>query len=302
MAVGGEYRYDFRQDNRLYQPGTTNVFIDAHNKQQNYSAYAQADFAVRTNLHLNAGLRYDGYSDFSSTLSPRAALIYDPFARSTFKFIYGTAFRNPNFLEQSGALQELDAEDIASWQLVYEQGIGRHLRSTVSGFYNQVDDLITFQNGAFTNFNAETYGLSLALEGQWENGIRARASYSIQQAEDRQTHQRLTDSPQHLIKLNASVPLVKDKLFAGVELQFVSDRKTAVTDLSGTTVQGADAPEFAIVNLTLFSRELIPNMEFSASLYNVFDTTYYDPATRFHLQDKIEQDGRSFRVKLTYHF
>jgi len=58
----------------------------------------------------------------------------------------------------------------------------------------------------------------------------------------------------------------------------------------------------ALVNLTLFSKNLVKNLEASAGVYNLLDTTYFDPASRFHLQNKIAQDGRTFRVKLTYRF
>jgi iron complex outermembrane receptor protein len=67
-------------------------------------------------------------------------------------------------------------------------------------------------------------------------------------------------------------------------------------------VQGVDAAGYGILNLTLFSQNFIKNLEFSASLYNVLDRKYSDPASRFHQQDTIEQDGRSFRLKLTYRF
>jgi outer membrane receptor protein involved in Fe transport len=55
-------------------------------------------------------------------------------------------------------------------------------------------------------------------------------------------------------------------------------------------------------NFTLFSRELIKNLEASASLYNLFDRRYRDPVAGDFRQAAIEQDGRTFRVKLTYRF
>ena len=58
----------------------------------------------------------------------------------------------------------------------------------------------------------------------------------------------------------------------------------------------------AIAWWQLFSQNLIKNLEFSASIYNLLDQSYSDPASRIHTQDKILQDGRSFRVKLTYRF
>src|SRR5438034_9112399 len=116
----------------------------------------------------------------------------------------------------------------------------------------------------------------------------------------------LPDSPNHPFKSNLRVPVVRDKLFAGVEFRYASERMSLhnTTDSSGQpiTVQGEDAASYGIVNLTLFSQNLVKNLEFSATIYNLLDRKYSDPASRYHTQDLIEQDGRSFRVKMTYRF
>ena len=109
-----------------------------------------------------------------------------------------------------------------------------------------------------------------------------------------------------MFKFDLSVPLVKDKLFVGAEYQFTSDRLSLhnATDASGqlVTVQGEAAGGFGVVNLTLFSQNIIKNLEFSASVYDLLNTQYWDPASDFHVEDVIEQNGRSFRVKVTYRF
>jgi len=198
--------------------------------------------------------------------------------------------------------QDIQPEKITSYELVYEQGINKNLRSSVSGYYNEMDDLINFQDGSFTNFNANTLGMELALEGKWENRIRTRMSYTLQQSENRDTNESLPDSPMHLVKFNVDVPVFKDKIFAGLEVQYTSSRHTVYTDLSGNTLVGSDAPGFTVVNFTLFSQNLVKNLNISASIYNLLGTTYYDPASRFHLQDSIQQNGRTFQVKFTYRF
>src|SRR5207249_1823744 len=145
-------------------------------------------------------------------------------------------------------------------------------------------------------------GLELALEGIWANGIRGRVSYTLQETKNRSNDQDPPDSPRHLVKLNLSVPVIKEKLFAGLEFQYTSSRGTVRTTSTGNTVAGADAAGFGLVNFTLFSQNLIQNLELSASVYNLLDRNYADPATRFHQQDSLERDGRSFRLKVTYRF
>jgi outer membrane receptor for ferrienterochelin and colicin len=62
------------------------------------------------------------------------------------------------------------------------------------------------------------------------------------------------------------------------------------------------ADNFWITNLTMTYENLVKGLELSASVYNLFDVDYGHPGGGEHVQDIIEQDGRSFRVKLTYRF
>ena len=308
LTLGGEYRDDFRQEERYFntQTGMTTKSIDRD--RQNHSVYVQGDFAIVTNLHFNAGMRYDQYGDFDPTFNPRLALIYNPIGQSVFKAIYGTAFRAPNFFELSDPRnQDIDPETIRTYELVYEQGIGNHLRSSVAGFYSEIDDLIRFNSAAgvqrIENLSGATAaGVEVALDGFWASGVRGRLSYAFQETEDNTTDEVLTDSPRHLVKANISVPLLKDKIFAGLEFQFVSERTTTHLTPAGTQEAGENTDAYRVLNFTLFSRELLKGLELSATVYNLLDEEYDDPSTPFHRQDGIEQDGRTFRVKLTYRF
>jgi outer membrane receptor for ferrienterochelin and colicins len=102
------------------------------------------------------------------------------------------------------------------------------------------------------------------------------------------------------------VPLVREKVFASLEFQYISSRQSLhnTNDVFDRplTVQGEEAPGFGILNLSLFSQNLVKNLELSAGVYNLLDRKYADPASRFHRQDIIQQDGRTFRLRLTYRF
>jgi len=301
ISMGAEYRDDFRQTDRIFEGGTT--YTAVHTNRQSHGVFVQGDIALLKNLHLNGGVRYDQYGAFDPSFSPRLALIYNPLPQSTFKALYGTAFRTPNFLELSDPrFQKIQPEQIKSYELVYEQGIGTHLHASLSGYYNQMDDLILFENGRFANVNADTRGLELALEGNWPGGVRSRASYTLQRTENRSGSLGFPDSPEHLLKFNLSAPLLRNKLFAGLDYQYTSRRQTVFTTPGGTTMAGPDAPGFGVVNVTLFSQNLVKNLELSAGVYNLLDQSYSDPSSRYHLQPQIPQDGRSFRLKATYKF
>jgi outer membrane receptor for ferrienterochelin and colicins len=256
---------------------------------------------------LNVGLRHDHYTTFGGTTNPRLALIYDPVKNTTLKLLYGAAFRAPNayelFWHQNGVTKAnplIQPETNKTTELVLEQYLGRYVRLTTTGFYYRVSDLISQQTDpvddllVYNNAGAITAkGLELEAEGKLAKGQQGRISYTFQDSQDEQTGLPLTNSPRHLLQIHLITPLAGERLFAGLELQHIGSRRT----IAGTEVSGAFVP-----NLTFFSEKLPKGMELSASLYNIFNTSYGDPGSEEHRQDIILQDGRNFRLKLTYRF
>ena len=141
--------------------------------------------------------------------------------------------------------------------------------------------------------SVDVKGGEVELEGRWEHGLRARVSYAFAEAVDNATGQRLSNSPQHVGKLQLTVPVWPGKVFAGVELLALSSRETAY---------GNRVPGQVLAHLTLFSHAIAKNLEVSASLYNLFDKRYHDPAAPDFAQELQPRDGRTFRVKLTWRF
>ena len=300
LTLGAEYRNDFRQELRLVQPATGVVTTHIRRATANHGVYVQGDYILAENLHLNAGARYDQYGDVDPAFNPRVALIYNPWKSSAVKAIYGSAFRAPDFFElalaQSSAIRP---ETIDSYELIFEQNLTEQVRSTASVFYNQIDDLISFSglSGLYENASsASVKGTELGLDAYWPGGVRGRLSYTFQESRDDATRLILADSPRHMAKASVSVPFIEHKLFGSFEVLFMSDRSSH----SGTPMDS-----HTTANFTLFAQNVIPRMELSASVYNIFDEQFSDPARPLiHSpgRNEIERDGRGFRFKLTYVF
>jgi len=305
LIFGGEYQDHYRQDQKNYDLA---VYLDEQHDSENWGVYIQDEYQIVDGLILNAGVRYDHYSTFGSTTNPRLALIYSPCEKTTLKFLYGEAFRAPNAFESyyhdgfetQKPNPKLGPETITTYELVLEQYLGNHLRGIASGFYYKTEDLINLTldpaDGLLVFENVDTVkarGVELELEGKWNSGIEGRISYSFQEAKNEDTDQLLTNSPKHLAKLNLTVPLVGDKVLLGIEEQYTSKRKTRSGDETGA---------YAVTNLTLFSQHVMEGLDLSASVYNLFDEKYSDPASAAHRQDVLEQDGQTFRFKATYSF
>ncbi len=308
LTMGGEVRYNDRQEQRNYNVGSE-LYLDDSQTSTVWALYLQDEIRLLDNLTLSAGIRYDHYDTFGSTSNPRFAVIYAPTETTSVKLLYGEAFRAPNTYElyyQDGyainANPDLDPETIASWEVIFDHSLGSHLRYSLAAFHYQIDDLISQEPdpvdpntfSRFANLESVTsYGFECEIEGKWQGGLQTRASYTYAHAEDDATHQRLVNSPRHLAKVNLRVPLLAERLQAGVEVLYTGARKT---------LQGNEVDDFIQTSLTLFSHGLMEGLDLSASVYNLFDKSYQDPATLDHVQDSIVQDGRTFRVTASYRF
>jgi len=304
FTIGAEYQYNIHQDMTAYNEDPYQITTDSQNKSGIWAVYFQNEFKVTDNLILNGGLRYDHYESFGGTINPRFALIYSPLDKTTVKLIYGTAFRAPNIYEllsddwAHGRVM-LHPEKITTSEIILEQRFGKYLQGVVSGFVYKIEGLITqvpFTETWTTFENTDDIsakGIEAELRAKWENGLSASVNYTFQEVRNTKTDDVLPNSPRHLIKANLVIPLISDKIFISSQGQYMSLRKT---------INGNDIEDYFIMNTGLLCMNIIKRLEFSASVYNLFDKIYSDPGSEEFRQEIIEQNGRTFRFKLTYLF
>jgi outer membrane receptor for ferrienterochelin and colicins len=304
LVAGAEFRYLLRQIQTAYYDTTPREYtIDENRSARTLGLYVQGEFSLRPNLLLNAGLRYDYYPDgFGGTLNPRLGLIYSATEQTTLKALYGEAFRAPNAYERfyyAARQVPLSPETIRTFELVFEHYFTRDYRLDISGYRYGVRDLISqveTPTGSlyFANRDrTDAEGIEFELTGKFAAGLQARTSYAFQRTEDAVTGEELTSSPRHLAKFNLIWPLIKERLVAGLELQYHGTVRT---------LSGATARDFLVGNLTFTSHGLVRGLELSASVYNLADTRYGYPGSEDHTQDVLPQLGRSVRLKATYRF
>lgn len=304
VTAGTEIRENFRQDQDNYDDFAT--YVNSQEDSRIVAAYAQADALILDELRINAGLRWDHYSTFGGTVNPRAALIYVPVEGTTFKALYGRAFRAPSAYESDwgdGVFQkrnpDLEPETIDTYELSVEREVTNYLTLFAGAFYFDCQDLLNLEvdpaDGVrvFRNINeVHTLGAELEARLALDGGLSATASYSYQEAKQVDPDHQLRNSPRHLAKLALTVPLM-DSIYAGLETQYVGERRT---------LQGNKTDDYLVTNLTLTAANIARGLDLSVSIYNLFDQEYFDPGSSDHLQDEIEQEGLAFRVKLTWKF
>ncbi len=307
LILGAAYREAFHITQRNYTEDPRTYNLNTDQGEASGGIYAQGEFHLRPGLLLNAGLRYDRFSESGDTLNPRLGLIWQPSAAATVKLLYGTAYRAPNSYERdyyyadfAKAGGRLRPEKIRTLELVYEHYLGHGLLLSASGYEYGIDDLINQEidpnDGLLVFANTDSItarGVEVELERRAEDGALFRASYAQQKAEQRRTGVAINNSPERMAKLNLLLPLFGRKVFAGAELQYLSGLET----LAGNRTDG-----FMVANLTLLGRMLNESCELSATLSNVFNTNYAYPGSTATTQDVITQNGRTLRFKLTCRF
>jgi iron complex outermembrane receptor protein len=305
-TLGADFRNDYRQMMKNFDEAPRVDYLDINPGTAIFGFYVQDEFRPWAGLVLTGGVRYDHYDSFGEAVNPRLACVYDHAGMTTLKLLFGKAFRAPNvnefYYEDDGLTSkinpDLNPETITTYEVVCEQRIRRNWRGSVAVFRNEVNDLIDMvqdpEDSLYYSANLDEVtanGAEFSVDGQVGEKTRARASYTYAKTEDKATGEPLNNAPEHLGKLNLTVPVIRDRVRAGGETQYVSRRNS----VGGETLGG-----LWLVNVTLFSATLVEGIELSASAYNVFDSNYRDPTSGD--LDAVEQDGRTFRLKVLYRF
>jgi iron complex outermembrane receptor protein len=301
FTIGGEFRDNVQQNQggEWLDDSLPDYVIDSSSRVT--AAYIQDEVRLHRRVLVNVGLRYDGYGGYSR-VTPRAALIVTPSPTRAFKYLYGSAFRAPNayeltFFSFGERNTELRPETITTHELVWEQYVGKWLRTSISGYTSDADRLITLTGDTdlltFVNEGAvRAQGLEFESELQLKGGVHAVGSYSLQRATDKASSGTLTNSPSRLAQFRVSVPGPVQRSFLSSEVQYISDRRT----LAGNTVAAA-----TVVHAT-FITPLGRPFELFAGVRDLFNQRGYDPGSEEHLPDAIQKNGRTFRVGLRWIF
>jgi outer membrane receptor for ferrienterochelin and colicins len=304
ITVGGQYQDNFRQFQTFFNP-VSSVFAKDEKTYQ-WALFIQDDYSITDQLTLNIGVRYDFYSIFGDTINPRVGLIYTPWQSTTFKLLYGEAFRAPNQAELHNEVgtvtpnPDLKPEKLDTLEFIVEHYFTRQLRAELNVFHTNITDNIrSAPVGNLSKYlnigDVESIGVEGQIENTWGDGFQGRLSYSWQETTDKKTGERLTNSPEHMVKFNLIAPLWQDKVFLGFETQYVSNRKILSKDSNNNL--GGRVDDYVISNLTVFTQNWVKGLELSAGIYNLFDERYFDPASADHRQNAIQQDSLTFRVK-----
>ncbi|HYD39886.1 MAG TPA: TonB-dependent receptor [Anaeromyxobacter sp.] len=304
LTLGAEARDLLRRSQRNHDVDPHSQYLDVDDPAWVVGAFVQDELRLGP-VRVNAGIRHDRTSDVGSATSPRAAVIWQVQPSTTLKVLYGRAYRAPNAFEAHfetetyRANPDLRSERIDSFEAIVEQQFGGRLRLVLNAYHYDVRDLVTEVVDAddrltFANLGeVRASGVEAEVELRLSAELRGRFSYALQRAEDAGTGETLFNSPAHLAKGNVVFPLWPRRLLGALEGQLTSPRRTSAGEWTDAAV---------LVNASVLAPDVVPGLDLTARLTNVFADRYWDPAPPDYGSPAIRQDGLQFRVSAKYRF
>ncbi len=313
FVVGSEFYRVYRST--YYYKSLSETYFNKDFPYSGASEYVQDEWQLTELIALDAGLRLDAWSHLAPTLSPRIALVTNPWTTGVVKILLGQAFRAPSnyelYYEDTSSFPGVKAstglshEKISTVELVLEQRLSSSVSGAVSLYYNQikglidqeldpVDSLYQYRNVS----KARAVGVSGEIVARFKGGIVLDASASYGQARDLESGSLLTNSPATLLKANCSLPIA-EFLRVGTTVRHESGRKT---------VYDTETSPFFLADLYITARlEMLRTPVSGAPLLmlrirNLTNKLYAYPGGYEHVQPAIVQDGRTIVAGLALTF
>ena len=294
LSFGLDYRNDFRwrQRSQTYTPdyGTYNEF-NSYGPRKTYSAYIYDDFKLSDTMSLNYGFRQEKNDNKYNETSPYGAFIWQVLENTRLKLSASEVLRQATAFE--GYKEK--SEKASTLEFVLEQKLGYETKLTSSVYKYEIEN-----SYEFSSQDIEAKGFEIEFEKHWINGVRLRTSYAWQDSRNKSDNQKRVNSPRNIAKLNLSTPIINKRLRLGVEAQHVGKRLMT----NGTIHEGECAKAYTIANINVTARELLPNLDVSLKVHNIFNKHYDNVLTfsTFDQKSTLSDDGRVIWLQLEYTF
>ncbi len=293
---------------------TPYVFMEDQDRQLVFASI-QDEWYITTNLTFTGGVRVDHYSDFGTTVNPRAALVWEPTYFLTTKLLYGRAFRVPSFGEQytqnnvvAEGNPDVDPETIDTYELAFDLQPTKDLHTVVSLFFYEAQDMIEFagvEEAIPTAQNiGEQEGHGFEIEMEWDiyDSLTLRSNCAYQRSKNKKTDTLIPDTPELQFYLNPHWKFAENWSLNG-QYYWIGEQHRAEDD------PRENIGAYDLVNLTLRRKNIIENLDVALAVRNFFDEdaripSIYDPNAPegAYIPDDYPIEGRSFWLELSYKF
>lgn len=269
---------------------------------------AQDEWSFADDWALTAGIRFDDYSDFGSTINPRFALVWATTFSLTSKVLYGRAFRAPSafelFSQNNPTLignDQLEPETIDTLELAFDYRFNENYSAKLNLYAYELSDLIVpveidSQPGAFRAQNAvdqNGQGFELELSAAVSDAFSIEANYSYQTSENDNSGEDIADAPQQQLFVNA-VWEISERTRASGQFNWVAGRERTTADLRD------DIDDYQTLDLR-FKHSFINGLDASLIARNIANHDVREPSDGTIVED-FAMEGRAVFLELQYNF
>ena len=322
VTFGGSYRYNFSDTTEQAltdwkdEDSRTNITYWSGGKDRTYAFFVQDEFAILDNLTVYLGFRqdwwkaFDGYandvgkagypkryaSTESSSFSPKASVVYNPFSQTIVRASVGKAFRPPTLYDlyrtwtsTSGITYagnpDLKPEKALSWDFGVEQRFLYGIGMKATYFENYIEDMVYGRTVTATlqdkiNIGkAEVKGIEIEGEKRFDGGIRIFANYTYNNARVKENDikpltegKRLTMVPAEMF--NLGFDLEKGPFTARIVGRYVGKRYSDDENRDRTNNVYLSYDPYFVADAKI-SCTLMKYVTLSLSVDNIFDRDYY---------------------------
>jgi iron complex outermembrane receptor protein len=306
ITTGTECNIDLRkwQWNGDVVPDRTE-YVNVSTPDRSGAGFGQLEWILSRRWTAYGGLRVDYSRQYGSSASPRLALIWQRSAATTWKFLFGRAFRNPNafeaFYEAPLAFlsnPSLEPETLTMAEVALERKLaGGQMSASAGAFSYRLRGLIQgLENGEglvqFHNTGeSSSAGGELELSGRPRDWLHVAGNLSLAKLGRSGAGWASVNSPARVASVRLAAPLWRDKLRLSGAFRHWSARRT---------ISGDRLSPVSLLDLTASTGEWRPNYRLQFGVRNLLDCRYWDPVGPEHVADRLLQRGRTLFVKLTW--
>ena len=267
---------------------STSYEIDDRDVKSAFLGYLLSD----NQFDAQANVRFDDNSQYGNQTTYNLGGAYHINPNLRIGTGYAKGFRAPTFNEiypGYGGDPDLKPETSDNYEIFAEYN--DTLQSTrLTGYHNEVDDLIAYLNGTATNINAaKTKGISLTSD--WViNDYLFGGSYDYQQAKDSNDGKFLAFRPEHSGLIYTGYRL--SNLDIRAEVEYVGKRYSSSYD---------ELDNYTLLNIS-GNYHINPNLTLSSRLNNITNKDYTTNADYGQYAARYNADGTNFFTSLTYNW
>ncbi len=281
--------------------GTPYVYAPDLSRRTRYLSL-QDVWRLNEAFEVTLGVRADHFSDFGSTVNPRASLVWRHSPAVVSKWLFGSAFRAPSMKEQFVASnpvnigsKTLRPEKVNTLEWQVDWALGASFNPRLAVFYYQMKDLIRLERGTYKNVGElSAPGLELELDWRPSESSRWAFNYAFQRAKDGQG-KPAPFAPRHSVSLGLDQRL-SASLTANGQARWIGERPRE----AGAKLPAL--PGYSLLDLGLRWQAPAAAWSCALALKNALDARATEPIDTNAIPGDAPMPGREWRLdfRLTF--